>query len=212
MTTDCRVRRLTRQYPCKQSVRVSARGLEPGPGEGRLHGQVPLDTIFRNVLTGQRTSDLKKVDGNGEGPDAPQTQATPDPETPDEVKAEAGPQTPEEPASQAKPPEPKTRKGLSRRQALTVLGIGAGALIAEQALVADGRAPAAGSGFAVSEAGSVPPEPGGYAPDGTAGRAAALPLDAVGLRDSPFRQNQARNTTYLLFLDPERMLRSFRLN
>ena len=32
------------------------------------------------------------------------------------------------------------------------------------------------------------------------------------LLDSPFRQNQARNTTYLLFLDPERMLRSFRLN
>ena len=32
------------------------------------------------------------------------------------------------------------------------------------------------------------------------------------LLDSPFRQNQARNTAYLLFLDPERMLRSFRLN
>ncbi len=56
------------------------------------------------------------------------------------------------------------------------------------------------------------PEPSGYAPDGTAGRAAALPLNAVQLLDSPFRQNQARNTTYLLFLDPERMLRSFRLN
>ena len=39
-----------------------------------------------------------------------------------------------------------------------------------------------------------------------------MPLDAVELLDSPFRQNQARNTTYLLFLDPERMLRSFRLN
>ena len=32
------------------------------------------------------------------------------------------------------------------------------------------------------------------------------------LLDSPFRQNQVRNTSYLLFLDPERMLRSFRLN
>ena len=32
------------------------------------------------------------------------------------------------------------------------------------------------------------------------------------LLDSPFGQNQARNTAYLLFLDPERMLRSFRLN
>ena len=184
---------------------------------------------------------MKKVDGNGESPDTPQTQATPDPETPDEsetpdeVRAEAEPQTPEEPATpdvtgkpatpdesateepatpdepvtQAKPPEPKTRKGLSRRQALTVLGIGAGALVAEQALVADGIPPAAGP---AAEARSAPPEPSGYAPDGTAGRAAALPLDSVQLLDSPFRQNQARNTTYLLFLDPERMLRSFRLN
>ena len=32
------------------------------------------------------------------------------------------------------------------------------------------------------------------------------------LLDSPFRQNQARNAAYLLFLDPERMLGSFRLN
>ena len=59
---------------------------------------------------------------------------------------------------------------------------------------------------------NAPPQPSGYAPDGTAGRAAALPLRNVQLLDSPFRQNQARNTSYLLFLDPERMLRSFRLN
>ena len=32
------------------------------------------------------------------------------------------------------------------------------------------------------------------------------------LLDSSFRDNQARNTAYLLFLDPERMLRPFRLN
>ncbi len=38
------------------------------------------------------------------------------------------------------------------------------------------------------------------------------PAEGVKLLDSPFRQNQARNTTYLQFLDPERMLRSFRLN
>ena len=203
------------------------------------------------------------MDGNGESLDTPETQATPDPETPDaqeppdespapdvqeppdespapdepeaadEVKAADEPQTPDEPATQDKPvtqdepatdepattqakpatpdepPEPKARKGLSRRQALTVLGIGAGALIAEQALVADGIPPADAP---AARAGSVPPEPSGYAPDGTAGRAAALPLDTVQLLDSPFRQNQARNTTYLLFLDPERMLRSFRLN
>jgi len=146
------------------------------------------------VLTGQRTSDLKQVDGSGE------SHQTPDPATPEE------PVTPEEPAT------PPARTALSRRRALTVLGIGAGALIAEQALVADGIPPPAGSGFPAAEARSAPPEPSGYAPDGTAGRAAALPLDAVQLLDSPFRQNQARNLTYLLFLDPERMLRSFRIN
>jgi len=73
------------------------------------------------------------------------------------------------------------------------------------ALAADGRllTPAAIAGKPVS---------GGYAPDGTAGRTAAFPLPAVRLLDGPFRANQARNTDYLLFLDPERMLRSFRIN
>jgi len=176
------------------------------------------------VLTGQRISDLKQVDGSGEGrqtqetPEtqkAPETQEapeTPDPETTDEPAISEGSATQPEPATPDEPETPRPRQGLSRRRALTVLGIGTGALIAEQALVADGRTPAAGSGFPAPEARSAAPEPGGYAPDGTAGRAAALPLDAVGLLDSPFRQNQARNTAYLLFLDPERMLRSFRLN
>ena len=132
---------------------------------------------------------MKKADGTGESRQTPGTEATPDPKTPDEPQTADG--------------------GLSRRRMLTVLGIGAGTLIAEQALVADGVPPAAGP---AAELRSAPPEPGGYAPDGTAGRAAALPLDAVELLDSPFRQNQARNTAYLLFLDPERMLRSFRLN
>src|SRR5262249_22940639 len=116
------------------------------------------------------------------------------------------PATPEEPVT------PPARTGLSRRRALTVLGIGAGALAAEQALVADGIPPAAGSGVPAAGPRSAPPEPGGYAPDGTAGRAAALPLDAVQLLDTPFRQNQARNLAYLLFLAPVRMLRSFRVN
>ena len=103
--------------------------------------------------------------------------------------------------------------GLSRRQALTALGVGVGALVAEQALAAGGIPPG------VSAQGSASPAkagasavPGGYAPDGTAGRLAALPLNHVELLDSPFKDNQARNTSYLLFLDPERMLRSFRLN
>jgi len=135
------------------------------------------------VLTGQRISDLKKVDGSGDSHQAPKAQEETQPR--------------------------KARAGLSRRRALTVFGLGAGALIAEQALVADGIPPPAGPQV---QARSAPPEPSGYAPNGTAGRAAALPLDAVQLLDSPFRLNQARNTTYLLFLDPERMLRSFRVN
>jgi DUF1680 family protein len=98
---------------------------------------------------------------------------------------------------------------LSRRQALTALGVVATALAAEQALVADG-VPARTS--PAQPASAPAPSPGGYAPDGTAGRAAALPLGDVRLLDSPFLANQARNTAYLLFLDPERMLRSFRLN
>jgi DUF1680 family protein len=126
---------------------------------------------------------LTKVDGNGDSHQTPKAQEETQP--------------------------PKARAGLSRRRALTVFGIGAGALIAEQVLVADGIPPAAGP---QSQARSAPPEPSGYAPNGTAGRAAALPLGAVQLLDSPFRLNQARNTTYLLFLDPERMLRSFRIN
>ena len=124
--------------------------------------------------------------------------ASDDPETPADV-----PETSGSSGSSRKAPG-----GLSRRQALTVLGLGTGALIAEQALVADGI-PLSSSPPASA---SVAPEPSGYAPDGTAGRAAALPLRAVTLLDGPFRQNQARNTAYLLFLDPERMLRSFRLN
>jgi len=103
--------------------------------------------------------------------------------------------------------------GLSRRRALTVLGVGVGALAAEQALVADEMPTEATAPASIPPANPrVTAVPGGYAPDGTAGRHAALPLDQVKLLDSPFRDNQARNTSYLLFLDPERMLRSFRLN
>ena len=52
----------------------------------------------------------------------------------------------------------------------------------------------------------------GYAPDGTAGRTAAYPLSAVRLLDSPFLDNQRRNQSYLQFLDPDRMLHTFRRN
>ena len=106
--------------------------------------------------------------------------------------------------------------GVSRRRALTIFGVGVGALIAEQALVADevppGATAQAQAQARIQAQASIPPNPAGYAPDGTAGRTAALPLHNVELLDSPFQANQARNTDYLLFLDPERMLRAFRLN
>jgi uncharacterized protein len=62
--------------------------------------------------------------------------------------------------------------------------------------------------------GAVPrgSQPSGYVADGTAGIAAAFPLAAVKLLASPFRANQARNTDYLLFVDPDRLLHTFRLN
>jgi uncharacterized protein len=102
--------------------------------------------------------------------------------------------------------------GLTRREALVLFGVGA--LVAEQALL---KGPSFGSttdplGAELSRKANAKPVPGGYAPDGAAGRAAALPLRDVELLDSPFRDNQARNTAYLLFLDPDRMLRPFRLN
>ncbi len=81
--------------------------------------------------------------------------------------------------------------GPTRREVLAVLG--AGALIAEQALLTG------------SSSSAIPPRP---APS----LSAALPLPDVALLDSPFRENQRRNTAYLLFLDPDRMLRPFRLN
>jgi DUF1680 family protein len=162
------------------------------------------------VLTGQRISDVNEAGGtpaadNADNADnAQNAQST---EKAAETRKAENPRNPKEaPAAQQKTAKPP--RGLSRRQALTALGVGAGALVAEQALVADGIPPQARP----PATRTVAPEPSGYAPDGTAGRAAALPLKAVTLLDSPFRQNQARNTAYLLFLDPERMLRSFRRN
>jgi uncharacterized protein len=124
---------------------------------------------------------------------------------------------PRDPAGPGDPAGPSGRRGprarisVNRRQALTLLG--AGALMAEQALLdrPAGNAPASLVAELASNAGARA-VPGGYAPDGTAGRAAALPLRDVALLDSPFRDNQGRNTAYLLFLDLDRMLRSFREN
>src|SRR5215470_18206909 len=106
---------------------------------------------------------------------------------------------------------------MRRRQAITLIG-GAVLLAGEGAYLArshghggpaEAYAPVAGTGAPAPDAYA----PGArYAPDGTAGRAAAVPRADVRLRPGPFHDNERRNQDYLLFLDPDRMLRSFRLN
>jgi DUF1680 family protein len=95
---------------------------------------------------------------------------------------------------------------LSRRQALT----GAGAALLLAAGAADTvKPPGEPARLPIATASGTG---GGYAPDGIAGRTVAFPIQDVTLLESAFSQNMARNTAYLLFLDPDRMLRSFRRN
>ena len=113
----------------------------------------------------------------------------------------------------------RTRK-YSRRQAFGLFGgaVLGGVAAAGGALAAARRQPET---LAIADAGAVTGTgpvssyrltPTGYTPDGTAGALAAFPLSDVRLLESPFYDNQQRNLAYLLFLDPERMLRAFRLN
>ncbi len=105
---------------------------------------------------------------------------------------------------------------MRRRQAITLIGgavllAGEGAYLASRHArgLAEAFTPAAGSAAPVPDAYA----PGAsYAPDGTAGRAAAVPRAGVRLLPGPFHDNAHRNLDYLLFLDADRMLRSFRLN
>jgi uncharacterized protein len=105
---------------------------------------------------------------------------------------------------------------VTRRQAITMLG--GGAVLAVDAAFLAHRQPASWWGTAAVTGDSSrysPCYPLGeseYVPDGTAGRTAAYPLSAVRLLDSPFLDNRQRNLDYLLFLDPDRMLHTFRLN
>ena len=92
-----------------------------------------------------------------------------------------------------------TSHPVSRRAVLSGLGGAAAGLVLASAIPDQLRA--ASGGWT-----------SGYVPDGTAGLARAFPLSAVRLRPSPFRANQARNTNYLMFLDPDRMLHTFRHN
>ena len=92
---------------------------------------------------------------------------------------------------------------LSRRAFLAAVGAAAGAAAVGSA--------AAGDALQLTPPARVPMTTG-YAPDGTAGVTAAFPVSQVRLLSGPFRENQRRNTSYLLFVDPDRLLRSFRLN
>ena len=92
-----------------------------------------------------------------------------------------------------------TSHPVSRRAVLSGLGGAAAGLVLASGIPDQLRA--ASGGWA-----------SGYVPDGTAGLARAFPLSAVQLRPSAFRANQARNTNYLMFLDPDRMLHTFRHN
>ena len=101
--------------------------------------------------------------------------------------------------------------------------LGGGAVLAAESAYLSGWQPASWWGGAGTAAASRWPDSpayapcyrlgkSGYAPDGTAGATAAYPLAAVRLLDSPFRANQGRTLDYQLFLDPDRMLHTIRLN
>ncbi|HEY0936633.1 MAG TPA: beta-L-arabinofuranosidase domain-containing protein [Trebonia sp.] len=97
---------------------------------------------------------------------------------------------------------------LRRRDALTALGAAA--------ILAGGSAYVGGAGTCAASPRPTARDayaPGAtYAPDGTAGQTAAVPRADVRLLGGSFQGNQQRNLAYLLFLDPDRMLRSFRVN
>ncbi len=90
---------------------------------------------------------------------------------------------------------------VGRRAVLAALAGAAGGVIVSGALTARPRATTAAPVWA-----------SGNVTDGTAGLQSAFPLADVRLLRSPFRANQARNTSYLLFVDPDRMLHTFRRN
>jgi DUF1680 family protein len=97
---------------------------------------------------------------------------------------------------------------LRRREALALLG-GAAILAGGSAYLGVADTSSARPSLSAPDAYT----PGAtYAPDGTAGKAAAVPRADVRVLGGPFQGNQQRNLAYLLFLDPDRMLRSFRVN
>jgi DUF1680 family protein len=105
-----------------------------------------------------------------------------------------------------------TSRSVTRRAFLVAASGAAGATLLSSSMAEHQQATA--GGWTSGHVQDVAPGPrsSGYIPDGAAGLGAAFPLAAVQLLDSPFRANQSRNTDYLLFVDPERLLHTFRLN
>jgi DUF1680 family protein len=101
-------------------------------------------------------------------------------------------------------------RSVTRRAFLVALGgVATGTVVSS--LMSDHSRAVSGSSPSRSRVPGGGPS-SGYVADGTAGLAAAFPLAAVSLLDSPFRANQSRNTDYLLFVDPDRLLYTFRRN
>jgi uncharacterized protein len=105
-----------------------------------------------------------------------------------------------------------TSRFVTRRAFLVAVSGAAGATLLSSSMAEHQQAMA--GGWTNGHVQDVAPGPrsSGYIPDGAAGLGAAFPLAAVRLLDSSFRANQSRNTDYLLFVDPDRLLHTFRLN
>src|SRR5229473_290602 len=105
-----------------------------------------------------------------------------------------------------------TSRFVTRRAFLVAVSGAAGATLLSSSMAEHQQATAGGSTSGHVQDVAPGPRSSGYIPDGTAGLGAAFPLAAVQLLDSPFRANQSRNTDYLLFVDPDRLLHTFRRN
>ena len=101
---------------------------------------------------------------------------------------------------------------LRRRDALGLLG-GAAIIAGGATYLGVSRRPAGAVTVAPAAYAQGAYAPGAtYAPDGTAGKTAAISRADVRLLGGQFQGNQQRNLAYLRFLDPDRMLRNFRVN
>ncbi len=105
-----------------------------------------------------------------------------------------------------------TSRLVSRRAFISALGGATAVALASDTLAHHRQVAATWPAGHVRQAVAPGAPSSGYVVDGTAGLAAAFPLASVDLLASRFRANQSRNTDYLLFVDPDRLLHTFRLN